>query len=59
MRIIADAGATRFQRLEKIDRDMASPDAVVMLRVRFRYVSKAAILTVPTPPVSVENRSPA
>ena len=31
----------------------------VMLHLRSCYVSKAAILTVPAPPVPVENRSPA
>jgi hypothetical protein len=31
--------------------------AFVMLRLRLRYVSKAAILTLPVQPVSVENRS--
>ena len=39
--------------------DKAAPAAAVMLHLRSRYVSKAAILTVPVPPVSVENRSPA
>jgi hypothetical protein len=29
------------------------------LHLRARYVSKAAILTIPAPCVSVENRSPA
>ena len=37
----------------------ASPATAVMLHLRSRYVSKAAILTVPVPRVSVENRSPA
>ncbi|HTB02355.1 MAG TPA: hypothetical protein VK804_17955 [Bradyrhizobium sp.] len=32
---------------------------VVMLHLRSCYVSKAAILTIPIPLVSVENRSPA
>jgi hypothetical protein len=39
--------------------DKASPAAVVMLHLRSRYVSKAAILTVPILFVPVENRSPA
>jgi hypothetical protein len=44
----------------KIDPQHGFADhARVMLRLRFRYVSKAAILTVPAPLVSVENRSPA
>jgi hypothetical protein len=30
-----------------------------MLHLRARYVSKAAILTIPAPLVPVENRSPA
>lgn len=45
----------------RLDRtgDMASREAGVMLRLRFCYVSKAAILTIPARHVSVENRSPA
>jgi hypothetical protein len=39
--------------------DKASPGAAVMLHLRSRYVSKAAILTVPILFVPVENRSPA
>jgi hypothetical protein len=39
--------------------DMASPRGGVMLRLRFCYVSKAAILTIPVRHVPVENRSPA
>jgi hypothetical protein len=39
--------------------DKASPGAAVMLHLRSRYVSKAAILTLPIQPVPVENRSPA
>ena len=39
--------------------DKASPAGAVMLHLRACYVSKAAILTVPTPRVPVENRSPA
>jgi hypothetical protein len=38
---------------------MASPFNAVMLHLRARYVSKAAILTLPEHFVSVENRSPA
>jgi len=37
----------------------ASPIAAVMLHLRARYVSKAAILTVPASLMPVENRSPA
>jgi hypothetical protein len=37
----------------------ASPTACLMLHLRSRYVSKAAILTVPVFLVLVENRSPA
>jgi|SRR5450631_1854698 hypothetical protein len=40
-------------------RDKASPGAPVMLRLRFCYVSKAAILAVPVHVVPTENRSPA
>src|SRR5882757_9473823 len=39
--------------------DKASPAAAVMLHLRFCYVSKAAILTVPVHVVPTENRSPA
>ena len=39
--------------------DKASPAAAVMLHLRSRYVSKAAILTIPVSLVPVENRSPA
>lgn len=39
--------------------DKAAPAAAVMLHLRSCYVSKAAILTIPIPQVSVENRSPA
>src|SRR5258708_15312898 len=35
------------------------PAAVVVLHLRSRYVSKAAILTIPVRPVPGENRSPA
>jgi len=40
-------------------RDKASQAPVVVLHLRPRYVSKAAILTVPAPSVPAENRSPA
>jgi hypothetical protein len=36
---------------------MAAPFAVVMLRLRARYVSKAAILTSPGCSIPVENQS--
>ncbi len=39
--------------------DKASPVAAVMLHLRVRYVSKAAILTLRVPVVPIENRSPA
>jgi hypothetical protein len=39
--------------------DKASPVACLMLHLRSRYVSKAAILTLPVLLVLVENRSPA
>jgi hypothetical protein len=39
--------------------DKARDHVAVMLHLRVRYVSKAAILTVPAPLVPVENRSPA
>jgi hypothetical protein len=39
--------------------NQASPIAAVMLHLRARYVSKAAILTVPAALMPVENRSPA
>ena len=39
--------------------DKVSPAAAVMLHLRSRYVSKAAILTLPIQLVPVENRSPA
>jgi hypothetical protein len=39
--------------------DKASPAVTVMLHLRARYVSKAAILTLPVCHVLVENRSPA
>jgi len=43
----------------KLACDKASPEHAVMLHLRARYVSKAAILTIPAPLVPVENRSPA
>jgi hypothetical protein len=50
-----------MQGVRAIERgcDMASPVACLMLHLRSRYVSKAAILTVPVRLVLVENRSPA
>jgi len=39
--------------------DKPSPARAVMLHLRARYVSKAAILTVPAPLAPGENRSPA
>jgi hypothetical protein len=39
--------------------DKASDHAPVMLHLRARYVSKAAILTIPATLLPVENRSPA
>jgi len=39
--------------------DKAAPAAAVMLHLRSRYVSKAAILPIPVRSVPVENRSPA
>jgi hypothetical protein len=39
--------------------DKPSPVRAVMLHLRARYVSKAAILTTPARHVPVENRSPA
>jgi hypothetical protein len=46
-------------RILKRDRDKTSLVACLMLHLRSRYVSKAAILTVPVLLVLVENRSPA
>jgi hypothetical protein len=43
----------------KLTCDKASPARAVMLHLRACYVSKAAILTIPTHFVPVENRSPA
>jgi hypothetical protein len=54
-----NAGRTDFRATSKSSRDMASPLAGVMLHLRFCYVSKAAILTVPVSLVPVGNRSPA
>ena len=45
---------TGRERCEK-----ARDHVAVMLHLRVRYVSKAAILTVPAPLVPAENRSPA
>ena len=42
-----NAGRTDFRATSKSSRGMASPLAGVMLHLRFCYVSKAAILTVP------------
>jgi hypothetical protein len=39
--------------------DQVSPARAVMLHLRARYVSKAAILTIPATLMPVENRSPA
>jgi hypothetical protein len=50
---------TAFCGARKLTCDKASPERAVMLHLRARYVSKAAILTVPAPRVPVENRSPA
>ncbi|MBR1279054.1 hypothetical protein [Bradyrhizobium sp. AUGA SZCCT0283] len=50
---------TAFCRAGKLTCDKASPERAVMLHLRARYVSKAAILTIPAPRVPVENRSPA
>jgi len=50
---------TAFCRGRKLTCDKASPERAVMLHLRARYVSKAAILTIPAPRVPVENRSPA
>jgi hypothetical protein len=50
---------TAFCRARKLTCNKASPERAVMLHLRARYVSKAAILTIPAPLVPVENRSPA
>jgi hypothetical protein len=57
----AEKMASKNRRGENCDEpcDKASPAAAVMLHLRSRYVSKAAILTVPILFVPVENRSPA
>ena len=52
-------GRNGFRAMLGGARDMASPLAGVMLHLRFCYVSKAAILTVPVQLVPVGNRSPA
>ena len=52
-------GKTAFHRRRQSRCDKASLDAAVMLHLRYCYVSKAAILTIPVRSVPVENRSPA
>jgi hypothetical protein len=54
MSVEARRGGTEKRRCDK-----ASLARAVMLHLRARYVSKAAILTIPVPSVPVENRSPA
>jgi len=54
-----DPASTASRRVKESACDKASPDRAVMLHLRARYVSKAAILTIPAPRVPVENRSPA
>jgi hypothetical protein len=49
----------RLARRRQIVCDKAHHKAAVMLHLLSRYVSKAAILTVPVLPVPAENRSPA
>jgi hypothetical protein len=51
--------ANRPARRRQIVCDKARRGCAVMLHLLSRYVSKAAILTVPALPVPVENRSPA
>jgi len=51
--------ANRPPRGRRIACDKARHERAVMLHLLSRYVSKAAILTVPALPVPVENRSPA
>jgi hypothetical protein len=48
----------RFPKSRAITCDIASPFDVVVLHLRARYVSKAAILTLPGHTVPVGNRSP-
>jgi len=50
---------TAFKRHRQRRCDKASRAAAVMLHLRSRYVSKAAILPIPVRSVPVENRSPA
>lgn len=54
-----DRRKTPFANYRQRACDKASSTPVVMLHLRSCYVSKAAILTLPVPSVSVENRSPA
>jgi hypothetical protein len=56
---LAPDSETAFELTAKDPCDKASPDLAVMLHLRSRYVSKAAILTIPVSFVPVENRSPA
>jgi hypothetical protein len=51
--------ANRPSQRRQIVCDKARHECAVMLHLLSRYVSKAAILTVPALPVPVENRSPA
>jgi hypothetical protein len=51
--------ANRRARCRQIVCDKERREWAVMLHLLSRYVSKAAILTVPALPVPVENRSPA
>ena len=58
----AGSGDRRKCRAEEAGRersDKTRDHVAVMLHLRVRYVSKAAILTVPAPLVPAENRSPA
>ena len=57
----ADANGmpSALQQRRKTSSGKLARDAAVMLHLRSRYVSKAAILTVPVSSVPVENRSPA
>jgi hypothetical protein len=55
---IAEKTDRKTRRKRSCD-PVASRARAVMLRVRARYVSKAAILTIPAPLKPVENRSPA
>jgi hypothetical protein len=49
----------RIRNDESAGCDKAAPVACLMLHLRSRYVSKAAIFTVPVLLALVENRSPA